>query len=322
MNDEIKCLKTKIATDCNQSDYISLSLSYNDQLEYERAARTLLCIQPIETLNPDCSSSLSHHQKLQIVIPCGGNASRWDNFLSRPKHLVDLGNNALLLSRTRNQISRHLSNAIVHLLLDEKTSNSYPDFPNTRVIFKDKYNDNNVGLEVLSHPKLNDDIDLLWIYGDTYFSENAFKIISTDLSENRSQIRYYGRKKQNKNYGNNGGELFAVFTPASNIKYLKQIYFFVKRLYTGTPMYRFSSWEVVSLLSFLLQQGNITDWHIIAEKIGARTLFTNLCNIWNNRAFADELWVEIDDETEDFDYPYEYLNWLYRRAKSEQAYTA
>lgn len=310
-------LKLSITRKGELSDYIALSQAYGNELRYENAARTLLCIQKQEYATPGGVNATDSGSGLQIIIPCGGNASRWDNFLSRPKHLVLLDRYTLLLERTRRQISAHLCGENVRLLLDKKSSHMYPSLHNTGVIFKDNSRDNNVGLEVLIHPDLDKTSNLLWIYGDTYFSENAFNIIANDLSRDLSNIRFYGRKSQNSEYGNNGGEIFAVYVPLNLLEDLKQIYLFVKRLYIGTPMYRFSSWEVVACLSALYRETDIHEWRRYAKDKGATQVLADMCAIWKERLFSDKLWVEINDETEDFDYPCEYLNWLFRRAHAQ-----
>lgn len=314
MTREIKALKSNIASKGRVSDYISLAILYGNRLEYENAARSLLCIlKSNETKSTNYYNS-NYRPNLQIIIPCGGNASRWDNFLSQPKHLVDVGNNTRLIERTRQQIFTHFGDQTVTLLLDKKSANKYPVLPKTGTIFKNSKKDNNVALEVLSHPEINTRLDLLWIYGDTFFTKDAFTMIANDISRNHLKIRYYGRKHQNADYGNNGGELFAVYTPIPLLQELKDIYLFVKRLYIGTPMYRFSSWEVIAFLSVIQKQGGIQRWRDYATTLGATRIFTEMCSIWKDRSFPDELWVEINDATEDFDYPYEYINWLLRRA--------
>ena len=316
MNREIKRLKRIVATEGRPSDYINLALSYGERLEYENAARSLLCIQGTKNINPSNNTTPDLCLDLQVVIPCGGNASRWNNFLSQPKHLVDVGGHTRLLERTRRQINDYLGDQTVMLLLDEKSANQYPAMPGTVAIFRDSAKDNNVGLEVLSHPGLASSLDLLWMYGDTLFTDDAFNIIANDLSRDRSRIRYYGRRHMNAEYGNNGGELFAVYTPISLVRDLREIYSFVKRLYIGTPMYRFSSWEVVSFLSAIYKRGSVEEWRRYVNANSATQIFSDMCAIWKNRSFPDELWVEINDETEDFDYPCEYLSWLLRRASA------
>jgi len=313
MIEEEKRVKNSIAREGKLSDYISLALLYGDRLAYENAARTLLCVQKQDYIHsPESTAS---DPNLQIVIPCGGNGSRWNNFLSRPKHLVHVDRCTRLLERTKRQIDSYLGDQIVMLLLDEKSASQYPAMPDTARIFKENSRDTNVGIEVLSRPGLASSLDILWMYGDTFFTDDAVSSIATDLSLNRSRIRYYGRKHMNAEYGNNGGELFAVYTPAALARELRDIYLFVGRLYIGTPMYRFSSWEVISFLSVVSKkQGGVQEWRNYVSTNNARQIFSDMCAIWKNRSFPDELWVEINDATEDFDYPYEYLNWLFRRA--------
>ena len=154
--------------------------------------------------------------------------------------------------------------------------------------------------------------DVLLIYGDVYFSETAVETIVKTISGECNYPKYFGRKHQNKQFANNGGEIFGVYIPFHQQELLLMYYKFIKRIYLGFPLHRVSSWEVLALLGLLntSNTGELVYPCLIGNDAGET--FNQLAGIFVKREFNLMTWIEIDDETEDFDYPYEYLHRLGR----------
>lgn len=251
---------------------------------------------------------------LEVVYVCGGNASRWHNFLGIPKQMVDTGESVPLVQRTINQFQARVAGARFSVLIKEEDHPYFHGIQHAETVYRQESSDRAVGIEMLTHASTHIPAshDVLFVYGDVHFSESAISsILDSICSENRLP-RYFGRKRKNDAYGNTGGEIFAVFVPAGIHEDLLSYYTFIDRLYIGTPIHRCSSWEVVSLLSAMLRKNlNILQQPQLLESSVATT-YSEIKNTLHARDFDARTWVEIDDETEDFDFPCEYIERVYR----------
>jgi hypothetical protein len=153
--------------------------------------------------------------KLHIIFACGGNGARWDRFLGLPKQKVDTGDGVPLIQRTINQFSSRFPGVSLSILLRKSDKNDFCDIQNIGRIYTTQGPDTPVCIEILEtirrSPMLYSDI--LWVYGDVFFSELAVFTIMDTLLSNPQEIKYFGRKQINPKYGNTGGEIFAVFAP-------------------------------------------------------------------------------------------------------------
>jgi hypothetical protein len=116
----------------------------------------------------------------------------------------------------------------------------------------------------------------------------------------------------NPKYGNTGGEVFAGYCPYCLIDRILAYYEFIKRLYIGTPLHRCGTWELISLITFLKKDA-ASDIPIPAlVNDDASSTYTGLTEKRHLKEFHSEHWIEIDDETEDFDFPCEYMERIFR----------
>ena len=98
-------------------EIIALANNHANRLQYEEVVECCL-----EFLHDYLTSPVYKEDKrpiandLNIIFACGGNASRWENFLGIPKQLVDTGSGLSLVQRTVNQFRVALPGAELYLL--------------------------------------------------------------------------------------------------------------------------------------------------------------------------------------------------------------
>lgn len=252
---------------------------------------------------------------LSVVFACAGNGERWANFLGKPKHWADLGEGTPLIQRTTTQFNRAFPSASHMALISPGDHSLYSQLYDLILTERQGPSQRFPGIEVLEQALAakNNDRDVLWIYGDVFFSTAATQRIAKTIHANPAQPRFFGRKQKNELYGNGGGEIFAVYAPAPYQERLLAYYEFIQRLRLGTPLLRCTNWEVLSLAAALCtdEQDPLPTPSLINNSLGAT--FKAITSNFSARNFHPALWIEINDATEDFDYPFEYLERLFRR---------
>lgn len=255
---------------------------------------------------------------LVIVIACGGRGSRWGDFLGRPKHLVDPGEGVPLLQRTLIQLSDHFPGARLCLLLGEEHLAQFADLQPVEILLRRSAPDALVALEVLERQAHVFDTGsrLLWLHGDVYFSESALQIISDQLALQHDEPKWFGRKWRNQSYWNDDGEIFACYVPQGSRGILRDWCQLTRQVYIASVMKRLSAWEVISLMSYARQGGYLSAAELVRSGKPPMDVMRGVLDYFSRRDFAQDLWVEIDDETEDFDFPFEYFRRLVLRART------
>jgi len=228
-----------------------------------------------------------------------------------PKQLVDCGERVPLIQRTLDQFSQALPGAEFYLLIGEDQTKGFEIINGCHLISRNYPADHSLGIEVFGHHAARqlDDADILVLYGDIFFS-NAAIICIQDHCRHAKGIRNFGRKWKNPVHENNGGENFGWFIPLDQKDIILDWYLLTEKIYTGTPLFRHSSWEVVALISWARTKGITNPSDFRRAGISPSDACRGLVKTFERRDFDENLWVEIDDETEDFDFPIEYLNRL------------
>jgi hypothetical protein len=234
-----------------------------------------------------------------------------------PKHRIDIGDGLPLIQRSIIQFSNMLPNAELEVLIGEDQQGDYADIRHTGFIYRRGAPDDSIGIEVLSHPQIarKHDVDIVWAYGDVFFTDRAVSTISEELKKGRRQFKVFGRKSGSKLFGTRYGEIFAWYVPLEKLRILRDWHGLAMRIYSGTPMNRMTSWEVLSLMSYAKREGCENVEQFLASGKSPQDAYIGIAETFKNRQFNPEIWVDIDDETEDFDYPYEYLNRLAWRVR-------
>ena len=137
--------------------------------------------------------------------------------------------------------------------------------------------------------------DVLILLGDVLFSEDCVKkIYENSLKKN---FNVFGRKTSSSITGCPWGEIFAFYIP----QYFKESFIDgvnkINSLYLQKKLTRFSGWEIIS--------------YIYARNKEDPDIHTIILNITRSKMYP-ESFIVIDDETEDFDFPNDYVMYLKR----------
>lgn len=196
---------------------------------------------------------------MKTIIMAAGSATRWGNYMGIPKQLVNI-DGVPILYRTID-IAKEYGDVVL-------TVPELGYFGDSGV--KEIVGSNNNELEKFFNGRYEIDGPTVFLWGDAYFTDNAFDIIYNDDSD----LMFFGRKDGNgvKDYG----EIFAVRGDSNFIESASDL------AYLQDGIHRFASWELYRYIN-----GFKLDEHIIGD-----------------------YFTVIDDETDDFDYPEDYDNWL------------
>ena len=291
---------------------LELANHYWQNFFFEETARTCLAYLHQHMKEATCSGGVNNQSNnMQIVFACGGSGSRWGEFMGHPKQLIDVGDRIPLIQRTINQFSRRLPGVAQYILIGEEQFTEFRGVKGCKLIYRTSPSDYSVGIEILLHQKqkILDNKNILWIFGDAFITNQAVDTIC-NVCKVSDSIKIFGRKYQNLRFRNNGGEIFGWFTPLLLAGELLEWHFLTEKIYKGTPLFRFKSWEVASLISWARRTGLRHASDIKSRGITPEDACRGIITTFSTRDFDPNIWVEINDATEDFDYPIEYLNRL------------
>lgn len=205
-----------------------------------------------------------------------GDATRWGNHLGIPKHLVDIDGEPLL-ARTVRQLGEIGADVIVLGHADRRyhVPGGFLAYPAFRAVDTDKF------MSSMEWWSPND--RTLIVYGDCYLSERAISEFLVGGLGNG--LTFIGRSGPSSFTGCNYGELFGVVVTPEMHGRLAAAILRVRGLLLAGELERGGGWEVYRATQHLP-----LDAHVIADN------------------FAD-----LDDWSEDFDFPSDYDQWLFRR---------
>jgi len=292
-----------------------------DQQGYVSVLATFLNVRLKPQTDYPVSDSIQDGS-FRICFACGGSGKRWSNFLGIPKQFVDIGEDIPLIHYSVQQFLSKISPASTCLLIDRNQRRFYSSIRGVNLIDRNGDPEDDVAFEILDNQSLvaHEDQDILLLMGDVAWSSNAVSQVVQHARETKT-LTLFGRSKKNELHGNNGGEIFGAFVPARERNNIGNLYEICRSLYHGNTvvgMTRFSTWEVLALLTAAgsisgkssLREITSSDYHYPVTQL-LKLMNESLCN----GEFMEKVWIEIDDETEDFDYPFEYLMWLRRKVR-------
>lgn len=234
---------------------------------------------------------------------------------------MDIGKSDSLLGHTVEQILERIHPLSLKAVVSPETRNLYKEVGNIEMIERTGDPDEDVALEILANPSLglDESKDLLLIMRDVAFTNKAMDMIA-DAVNDKSRLRLFGRSRRNPRHGNTGGEIFGAYVPGRELSSIRVFYETCKKIYYGTArlaMYRFSTWEVLALVTAAgKKSGERTLFAIQKHSYSLHEILPMMKSALDQGEFLEYIWYEIDDETEDFDFPCEYINWLTRSVAS------
>ena len=212
---------------------------------------------------------------MRVIIAAGGESERWNNYRNTPKHLVEI-EGQVLLNRTIKQFKKY-TNDIILIAKDD------------RYIFKDIVVEKPLYGEWYDFGKLYSS-NHLWsnnrtiiVFGDVYFTDEAVKKIVS----NKDSYKFFIRRTGSKLTGKKNAEIFGIaFSSDMNSTIKTNIEHLINKAQIGP-----GTWQ----LYFYMHGIN----HI--RQIGRQT--------------KNSGHIEINDWTDDFDYPQDLIKWERMRLK-------
>ena len=215
----------------------------------------------------------------RVIVVAAGDGTRWGNYRGTPKHLAKV-EGKVLLERTVKQFLKYTDDVCV-------------------IGLDDRYKVDGASLYVVKSPNTHwKDASKflssqnLWkrggrtvlVFGDVYFTSEAVKTIMT----NKDQFKFFLRSGPSSFTGCRWKEIFGI---SFDEEYSRKI--------------RENLIYLVSVNQAQLQAG----WDLYRYMIGATA----------NGMFNNPHFVDIDDWTEDFDFPEDLENWEESRKKAKKS---
>jgi bifunctional N-acetylglucosamine-1-phosphate-uridyltransferase/glucosamine-1-phosphate-acetyltransferase GlmU-like protein len=208
---------------------------------------------------------------VEIIIMAGGSGERWGNFLGTPKQLIQIGGESLVSRAVRLCKQNGIPSSNITVLIPPADSaRFYADLQKHQVRIVE-VSENQTGVDKFWNGLPYWNKEAIYLYGDVFFSEEAMRtIIKTEVEE--GQFKAFGRQ-----FGNNRkpyGELFAYHSHTKK--------------------------TLTEALTYLRSINAIGGWQLYRYRAGYNLLKHEI----------DEHFINIDDLTDDFDKPEEYIAWV------------
>jgi hypothetical protein len=212
------------------------------------------------------------HIGTRVIILAAGSGERWGNYLGVPKHLIEIDEEKLI-ERTVRQFNKYSDEILVVSPKDHRYA------VNGALQCTPKTNPDREMDKFISSSHLWGDQSIVLVYGDVYFTDEAVEKIMTYSGD----WKYFCRPWPSEKTGKNCKEIFAIYVPPHQHKYVKENINKIANLQTAT-----GGWSLFRQL----------------------TLGRHVKGADEDKAmFEAGSHIVIDDMTEDFDYPKDYDNW-------------
>lgn len=222
----------------------------------------------------------------RAIIICAGEATRWGNYLNTRKHLITLEGEIILHRTVRLLRERGIED--IHIIVkDDDMIEKYRTEGAKLTIAK--LNPENVDADkfLSSRDHWEENGRTILIYGDTYLSEECMdKIVGYDSTD----IHFFGRFDASALTGTPWGELFAISVYAFQLEKFEACLKHVAEAYKSGKITRCGGWELYRCIN-----GQPDDKLRKHVRLGHFT--------------------EVDDWSDDFDYPKDYDSWIANRAR-------
>jgi hypothetical protein len=208
----------------------------------------------------------------RVLILCAGEGSRWGNFRDTPKHLVEIEGETLL-ARTCRQFLEFSDDVVVVGPDDDRYRIS-----STSLYVPETDYSREMDKFASSMAMWSESNRTVLVFGDVYFTDDAVEAVMS----NTEPWKFFCRSKPSQTTGKNCKEIFAIgFQPGKR------------------------AWMAQSVRSILDIASTAGGWSLFR----LLTLGTSNVAVSDRRMFDTGNHVEIDDWTEDFDFPVDLENW-------------
>jgi choline kinase len=216
--------------------------------------------------------------------------TRWNNHLGTSKHMIPIKGEPLIHRTQRLLLDRNQKDIIITC---NKDNIGKYNLSNVTAI-ESKNNKSHIYPDyefATTEGLLNPDGITIMLWGDLYLSEN---IINKIVNNNSEDWHFYGRRKSSEITGSIYGEDFGWYFNNNHILNImstsETMLPILKKLVKDQSLYPWAMEDCSKMLYRMMAKIDYEDPHLIDK----------------------HHWIEIDDETEDFDYPEDWTKWSER----------
>lgn len=219
----------------------------------------------------------------RAILICAGEASRWANYLDTPKHLIEIEGERLLDRTVRLLRERGVQD--IHVVV-KQISPAYQAEGAEQYVAKLNPENKDADKFLSSSELWNPTGRTIVFYGDCYYTEDA---MDTILDYSGKDWHLFCRRDASDITGTPWGECFAYVFYSRHFDLFRTKLEYVRDLFKAGTITRCGGWELYRALTG--REGR--------RVLRPHTMTTN--------------WTNIDDWTDDFDYPKDYETWMERR---------
>ena len=230
---------------------------------------------------------MRHITMNRVIIPCGGDGSRWNEHLGIPKQLLQYDGHETVLARIIRLCGRPDVDKVYVTTNDPRISQAVTSVEVAPV--SELSNPAPVDKIMSSEALWSTDCETVILFGDTYFTEPAIEII---IQHRANHVVFFGRLGSSEFTGKKGSEIYGVKFRPADVPSLKAHCEFVR-------------WSARA--GHLRKELALTKM-IMASMVAADGLYPDQYN-WDQGHYDTKYMVKVDDRTEDFDCPKDFENW-------------
>ena len=207
----------------------------------------------------------------RVILLAAGEMKRWQDYLNVPKHLIEIEGEPLL----HRLIRQCRDCGITDVRVATQHEGTLPE-PATRIPVDTALKDHYSGKFLSTEVSWATDARTFLIFGDTWLSETGFRAIITPIADG---VCFVGRRKSGSFTGCPYGEIFGVsFAPSHHQRIVSAAQ---KSDHDKGGRHSAAGWALYHHLSTELAENKSTEI----------------------------IFVDIDDFSEDFDFPHDYDTW-------------
>lgn len=206
----------------------------------------------------------------RYIIACSGAGERWGDHLGVPKHFIKIDDEPIL-HRTVRLIQQNDKNCEICIMAFTDNYKIKDTILCKPTLFKNHYS----LPAILTSKEFWGEEDTVLLFGDVYFTDSAINTITNTKSGEGSPIIFFGRRQKSNITLKNYGEIFGVYFTKKNQEVLLKVLNILHNKFETQQIPRFITWEVYGF-----------------------------------KDLVSKSFVEIDDLTDDFDFPKDYYYWI------------
>jgi hypothetical protein len=233
---------------------------------------------------------------MKIVVTCAGEQHRWNNYMGVPKQMAPILG-VPLLQRTIQAMNKLFPDSDVYVSVQNQSKKEFYIVDGKYEFYVlPQFNSDEAALKSLVPLYKQNGDDFLVMLGDVAFSQDCidkiYNVIKKEQAKGPHEVKIFGRKSLSNSCYHKFGELFAFYIPHQvKIKFIEAI-------------------EIVDKYYNLKLLNRKTGWEIMSCYFSKSKEPTEIQKLRRRKSFPALSFITIDDETDDFDLPREYDDYI------------